>query len=62
MKRGRKRTVDPTESEWGWRTLTVRVSDRQLSMLKDIADSEGVSVGVLVRRNLFSPTNDFVGE
>lgn len=62
MKRGVPRTIDPTERDWGHKTLTVRVTEAQLLLLKEVADDEGVSVGKLVRRNLFSPSNEFIGK
>ena len=50
---GRPRQIDRSGSEWGSKTLTLRITPRQMDSLKDEAESLALSVGELVRRKVF---------
>lgn len=50
---GRPRHIDKSGSEWGSKTLTLRITPRQMDTLKDDADALAISVGELVRRKVF---------
>lgn len=54
MKKGRPRTVDKSGKQIAEKTLTLKVTPSQLNRLKSTADAEGLTVGELVRRQLFS--------